>query len=116
MYAQERPESGPTGLVERCQEQTQSSFVLSSEDEPSLRALEHQLKRDAGRCSRIRDFQLFVGDRRDDPTLIRCSDEIWNRTRLDVEVSRLRAFVQRISPGVGNHARRNGHGFLRRRT
>jgi hypothetical protein len=26
------------------QEQTQSSFVLSSEDEPSLRALEHQFK------------------------------------------------------------------------
>jgi len=52
-------------------DKTQSSFVLSAEDEPSLRALEHQLKRDAGRCSRIRDFQLFVGDRRDDPTLIR---------------------------------------------
>ena len=71
--------TAPTSMALTCpwrsrpqhQEQTQSSFVLSSEDELSLRALEHQLKRDAGRCSWIRDFQLFVGNRRDDPTLIR---------------------------------------------
>src|SRR5215207_7985480 len=78
----------------------------------SLRSLEDQLQRQTCGCARVRELQFLVGNRRDDPALIGRSDEIRNRARLDVEVSGLRAFVQRVSPGVGNHARRNGHSFL----
>jgi len=50
----------------------------------SLRPLEHQLQCHTGRRARVRELQFLVGNRRDDPALIGRSDEIWNRTRLDV--------------------------------
>src|SRR3954468_23494611 len=78
-----------------------------------LRALEHQLESHPGGRARVRQLQFLVADRCNNPTLIWRSRQIRYGACLDVKVSGLGTFVQLVSPGVRNYARRNGHGFLR---
>ena len=58
----------------------------------SLRPLPH----DAGRVAEVRELHFVGANGRDDPALIRGSDEIRKRARLDVCVDRFCVFVHRI--------------------
>ena len=49
----------------------------------------------------MRKLHFVNGIGRDDPALIRCSDEILKCARLDVGVNRLCIFINRIRPCVG---------------
>jgi hypothetical protein len=46
-----------------------------------------------GRSAGIRELHFVGGYGRNDPALIRCSDEIWKRARLHVCVDRLSVFI-----------------------
>ncbi len=69
-----------------------------------LRPLPHDFQCQPGKCAGIRELHFVGSNGRDDPALIRGSDEIWKRARLDADVDRFRVFVHRIRPSVGDRS------------
>ena len=70
----------------------------------SLRPFPRDIQCNAGRRAGVRELHFVDSNGRDDPALIRGSDEIWKRARLDVRVDRFCVFVHRIRPGVGDRS------------
>ena len=69
-----------------------------------LRPLPHDFQCQPGKCAGIRELHFVGSNGRDDPALIRGSDEIWKRARLDADVDRFRVFVHHIRPSVGDRS------------